>query len=151
MFADQQKAITNFEPFECTELLFVPWQVVYKYSDNSFMNKPTLLNFVPQFIQEIYVADWASFYRLACAIVPQAHISLMIRLLLVLMIFLTPRKSLSFVWRNFYQNYQRVMQIKTLHVFSDKPSSQLEPRLVWSHFRTLFFMSSELKLMRESK
>ena len=76
---NQQKAITNFEPFECIEL-FVPWQVVYKHSDNSFTIKPASLNFVPQWIHKIYHAGTTWFYRFALVIVAQAHISLMTRL-----------------------------------------------------------------------
>ena len=40
-FLNQQNVIANFEPFKCIELLCVPWQVVYKYCDKSFINKPT--------------------------------------------------------------------------------------------------------------
>ena len=63
-------------------LLFVPWQVVYKYCNKSFINKPTFLNFVPQLIRKIYHVSTARFYRFACVIVVQAHISLMTRLVL---------------------------------------------------------------------
>ena len=69
----------NFEPFECIELLFVPSQVVYKYCDNSFINKLASLNFVPQLIQKIYRAGTTWFYRFANAIEAQTHISLMTR------------------------------------------------------------------------
>ena len=37
-FANEQNAIANFEPFECIQLLFVPWYVVYKLCDKSFIN-----------------------------------------------------------------------------------------------------------------
>ena len=73
--------MANFEPFKCIELFFVPWQVVYKYCDKSFINKPTFFSFVPQLIKKTYRAGTTWFYRFACAIGAQAHISLMTRLL----------------------------------------------------------------------
>ena len=73
--------MANFEPFKCIELFFVPWQVVYKYCDKSFVNKPTFFfNFVPQLIKKTYRADTTWFYRFTCAIGAQAHIFLMTRL-----------------------------------------------------------------------
>ena len=42
---NQQNAMANFEPLKCIELYFVSWQVVYKYCDKSFINKPTFFNF----------------------------------------------------------------------------------------------------------
>ena len=53
---------------------------VDKYCDNSFINKPASLNFLPPLIQTIYRTGTAWFYRFACVIVAQAHISLMTRL-----------------------------------------------------------------------
>ena len=55
-FVSQQNANANFKPFKCIELLFVPWQVVDKYCDKSFITKPTFLNFVPQLIKKTYCA-----------------------------------------------------------------------------------------------
>ena len=52
MFANQQNAMANFQPFKYVELFFVPWQDVYKYCDKSFINKPTYFNFVPQLIKK---------------------------------------------------------------------------------------------------
>ena len=63
-FANQQNAMTNFEPFKYIELLFVPWQVVYKYCDKSFINKPTFFNIVPQLIKKICRAGTACFIDL---------------------------------------------------------------------------------------
>ena len=73
--------MANFEPFKCIELFFVPWQVVYKYCDKSFINKPAFFNSVPQLIKKTYRAGTMWFYRFACTIGAQAHISLMTRLL----------------------------------------------------------------------
>ena len=72
--------MANFKPFKCTELLFVPWYVVYKYCDKFFINKPTFFNFVPQSIKKTYCAGTKWFYRFTCAIVAKAHVSLMTRL-----------------------------------------------------------------------
>ena len=44
LFANQQNAIANFEPFECIELLIVPGHVFYKHCYNSFTNKPAFLS-----------------------------------------------------------------------------------------------------------
>ena len=52
LFSNQQNAIANFKP--CIELLFTPWQVVYKYYNKSFINKYTFFNFVPQLIKKTY-------------------------------------------------------------------------------------------------
>ena len=46
-------------------LLFVPWQVVYKYCDKL----PQI--YVPQLIKNIYCTGTIWFYRFACAIVVQ--------------------------------------------------------------------------------
>ena len=61
-------------------MLFVPWQVIYKYCDKSFINKPTFFNFVPQLIKKTYRAGTMWFYRFVCMRVAQVHISLMTRL-----------------------------------------------------------------------
>ena len=79
-FANQQNAIANFESFKCIELLFAPWEVVHKYCDMSFINKPTFLNFAPQLIKKTYCMGKTWFYRFACVIVVQALTSLMTRL-----------------------------------------------------------------------
>ena len=42
MFANQQNAITNFEPIECIELS-VLWEGAYKYCDKSIINKSAFL------------------------------------------------------------------------------------------------------------
>ena len=81
LFVNQQNAIANFEPFKCIELLFVLWQVVYKYCEKSFINKPTFFNIVPQLIKKTYHVDTTWFYRFACSVVAQAHNSLRTRLL----------------------------------------------------------------------
>ena len=52
-------------------LLFLPWQVVYKYCDKSFINKPAFST-VPQLIKKIYCVGTMWFYRFACAIIAQA-------------------------------------------------------------------------------
>ena len=46
-FAIQQNAMANLELFRCIELLFVPWQVDYKYCEKSFIKKTTFFTFVP--------------------------------------------------------------------------------------------------------
>ena len=73
LFANQQNAMANFQPFKYVELFFVPWQDVYKYCDKSFINKPTYFNFVPQLIKKTYRAGTAWFSRFVCAIAVQAH------------------------------------------------------------------------------
>ena len=69
------------------------WQILnplsvlncFLYHDRSFINivinKPTLFNFVRQLIKKMYPTGTMWFYRFACAIGPQAHISLMTRLM----------------------------------------------------------------------
>ena len=47
---------------------------------NSFTNKPTFFNIVPQLIKKTYRAGTRWFYRFACAIATHAHIYLMTRL-----------------------------------------------------------------------
>ena len=47
---------------------------------NSFTNKPTFFNIVPQLIKKTYRAGTTWFYRFACAITSHAHIYLMTRL-----------------------------------------------------------------------
>ena len=54
-------------------MFFVPWQVVYKYCDKSFINKHTFFNFVPQLVKKTYCTSTTWFYRFACMIVVQAH------------------------------------------------------------------------------
>ena len=78
---------------------FVPWQVVYKYCDKSFINKPTFLNFVPQLIKKISGRSW--FCRFRCMIVAQAHISLMTRLLDLVTSFPNYQNT-SMLWFYFY-------------------------------------------------
>ena len=73
-----QSQISN--PVNLLIFFFVLWQVVYKYSDKSFINKPTFFNIVPQLFKKTYRVGTTWFYRFACMIVVQAHISLMTRL-----------------------------------------------------------------------
>ena len=82
---NEQNAMANFKPFKCIELFFVPWQVAYKNCDKSFISKSTFffLTFVPQLIKKMYRAGTTWFYRFACMIGAQAHISLMTRLFYV--------------------------------------------------------------------
>ena len=75
MFINQQNAIANFEPFKCIEL-----QVIYKCFDKSFINKPTFFNIVLWLIKKTYHMGTTWFYRFACTMVAQAHISSMTRL-----------------------------------------------------------------------
>ena len=72
---------SHCKPFECIEL-FLPWQVYYKYCHRSFINKPAFLNFAPPLIKKIYHVDTSCFYKFVFTIVAQAHIFLMIRLIL---------------------------------------------------------------------
>ena len=53
----KQNAMAILESFECTELSFALCQVLYKYCDQSFINEPAVLNFVPQLIRKI--CRWA--------------------------------------------------------------------------------------------
>ena len=69
MFVNQQNAVANFEHFKCVELLLVPKQVFYKYCDKSFITLPRL-------IKKTYREGTRGFYRFACMIVVQSHISL---------------------------------------------------------------------------
>ena len=46
--------MANFEPAKYIELLFVLSQVVYKYCDWPFINKPTFSNFAPQLLKKTY-------------------------------------------------------------------------------------------------
>ena len=64
-------------------LLFAPWQVVYKYCDKSFINKPTFLNIVPQLIKKTYRAGTTWLYKFPCTIVAQAHIALITSMLVI--------------------------------------------------------------------
>ena len=63
MYHECQNAIANFELIEYIELWFVPWQVVYKYCDKSFINKPFnyVLNYVPHLIKKIYCVGTIDF------------------------------------------------------------------------------------------
>ena len=61
--------------------LYCDRSFINKYCDKSFKNKPAFLNFVPQVIRKIYCMGTTWFYRFACAIVAQAHIFLMTRLI----------------------------------------------------------------------
>ena len=100
MFADQQNAIANFEPFESIELLFVMWQILHKYCDKLFINKPAFLIDVPQLIKKIYRAGTTWFYRFACAIVAQAHISLMTRVKCVI-----KKEAMAILWEQLMPPY----------------------------------------------
>ena len=53
------------------------WQVLYKYYDKPFINKPAFVNFGPELIGKIYHTDTTWFYWFVCTIVAQAHILLM--------------------------------------------------------------------------
>ena len=74
--------LQKIKPFKCIELLSVLGQVVCKYCDKFFINKLTFFNIVPQLIKKTYHVGTTWFYRFACAIVAQVHISLMTRLFL---------------------------------------------------------------------
>ena len=50
------------------------------YCDKFFINKPAFCNFLPELIKKIYRVATTCFYKFPCAIVAQAHISLMTRL-----------------------------------------------------------------------
>ena len=59
MFANQQNRIANFKSFECIELLFVPWQVLYKYCDKSHGSRINVLVYVftPTFSDVCMILD----------------------------------------------------------------------------------------------
>ena len=99
-FANQQNAIAKFELFESIELSFVIWQILHKYCDKFFINKPAFLIDVPRLIKKIYRAGTTWFHRFACAIVAQAYISLMIRLKRV-----TKKEAMAILWEQFTPPY----------------------------------------------
>ena len=103
-FANQQNAIANFKPFESIELLFVMWQILHKYCDKLFINKLAFLIDVPQLIKKIYCAGTTWFYRFACVIVVQAHISLMTRLKRVI------KEAMAILWEQFTPPYVQKLE-----------------------------------------
>ena len=60
---NKQIIIANFVYSEYIKLLFVLWQVLYKYCDNCFINKYAFLNSVPQLVRKTYCMSTVWFYR----------------------------------------------------------------------------------------